>query len=270
MSEENAFEELKRTKEKAREISARVKKLRKQASEEKKLRDQANAKVRELKAKRDETNKRIKEVKTKLEQINQEIKKKMPEGASRGDIRREISRLEWDIQTKVMSPKKEEELAKRIEKLELQLKAWDEVDALFAEKKKLLSELDELRTSAQAFHEALLHYAKESEFHHSQLMEIIKQLKKLEPDFDEVKKKLAKAKENADKLRERISEERKAKAMERRAEIEAFQKEQEKEMKKMEAEMKKKAKELMAALKSGKKLTTEELMIIQTYLGDED
>ena len=40
-------------------------------------------------------------------------------------------------------------------------------------------------------------------------------------------------------------------------------------MKKIEESMKEKAKKLMEEFKKGKKLTTEELMIIQTYGGEE-
>ncbi len=265
-----ALAELKKAREQIREISARVKKLRARAREEKRLRDMANEKVKELKEKRDKVNSEIRKLREELNKLEEKIRKISPSERSRGLIKRRIERLEWEIQTKVLSPKREEELVKEISKLEEELKKWDEVDALIRMKKEIQGKIDELKKEAQAFHEALLHYAKESEFHHSQLMDIINQLKKLEPDFDNVKKKLEEARRNAEALKTEIDARKKAK----KKELEEERKKIEEEMKKKEAaireEMKTKARELWNALQQGKKLTTEELMIIQTYLEGEE
>ncbi len=258
----NSFSDLKEKREKAREMTSRVRKLRAKAREEKAAREEANKKVKEFKKKRDEINQRIKKLKEDLMKIEREIEKIKPGEHTRDWLKRRIKRLEWDIQTKVLSPKKEEAMALEIEKLEKELDKWKSVDELISKKKEIQTEITSLKKESQAFHEALLHYAKESEFHHSQMMEIINKLVKLDSEFSEMKEKVKEAEEKAIKMRIEIEKKRKA-------EREKIKKENEEKERRLKNDLMEKAKKLWKDLQSGKKLSTDELKIIQTYLEEE-
>lgn len=236
----------------AKETTARVKRLRAELRENKKKRDEENAKVKEFKEKRDAVNveirERIREVNAIQEEIR-ELRKKF--GMPFDKARKQLARLEWKLQTEVFDVKEEERIAKRIEELEEMTKSNKE----FLEKRrrleKIKGELDDLRKEAQAFHEIMLGHARKSEYYHQKVIEIYNKLKALEPEFKEVAEKISEAKRRAAKAKEEY--------LKKYREIKGKTQEDIKE------EMRKEAKRLLKEFKSGRKLTTRELQIIQEY-----
>lgn len=253
-------EETKKLVSNSRESTTRVKNLRNELKESKKKRDEENKQVQEFKLKRDEVNKKIKAKIADLNKFQDGLKGLQPEGPIR-QARKELEQLEWKVQTEVLNVKQEEKLARRIADLEKMCSASDELTEKRKQLRVITSELDELRKESQAYHEVMLQHAKESESYHEQVKESYEKIKKLEPNFKEIQTSLRKAKKEADDAHKHYIEKYKeVKGAEHFEQIQS----QKKKAKAMRAE----ADDLMKAFKTGKKLTTEELMIIQGYGGD--
>lgn len=237
---------------KSKETTSRVKKLRAELKEKKSLRDEENEKVKEFKEKRDAVNAKINE---RLKEINK-IQNSMNDTKSDSDLnphqaKKQLERLEWKVQTEVIGIKQEEKIVKRIEELQESMKSGEE---FFENRKKLSTikkELDELRKEAQAFHEVMLEHARKSEFYHQEMVKMYEQLKSLEPEFKEVSDKITKAKKKADKAHTQY--------------ISKYKDEKGQTKKEISESMKKRADQLMEEFKKGKKLTTDELQVIQKY-----
>jgi len=255
----------------SRESTSRVKKLRSTISEVKVERDKENKLVQDFKAKRDEVNKKIKNKVDELKKVDKEI-----EGLRKSftqpmrTAKKELEKLEWKVQTEVLDVKTEEKIAKEISKLEEQTKTGEEFITKQKSKRTILKGLDEMRKEAQAFHEVMLQHAKESENHHTKIQDTYRQIKKLEPEFKEVRDKIELAKKEADEAHQLyLGQYKQIKGKEKADHFEMRQ-EQAKELKKKERKLKSKADQLMEQFKKGKKLTTDELMIIQGYGTDEE
>ncbi len=246
----------------SRESTQRVKKLRNELRDAKKKRDEENKQVQELKKKRDEVNHKIK---VKVDELNQlqdgieDAKKSMGTGFK--EAKKQLERLEWQVQTQVLNVKQEEKIARKIEELETEVGSSEE----FFEKRKgfrnIVKGLDALRKEAQGYHEQMLQHAKASETFHDSVQDVYKKIKAIEPDHKVISDRIRDAKKQADTAHKYFVTEYEKVKGERVAAREQSHKER-------VTEMRKKADQLMAEFKTGRKLTTDELQIIAGYGGD--
>jgi len=242
----------------SKETTDRVKRLRLSLKDAKSKRDEENKLVKEFKDKRDGVNKKIKAHISTLNKFQEELDKLRGTSGPTNQAKKELERLEWQVQTEVLNVKQEEKLAKRIAELEEICAASAEFNEKRKQLRKITGELDELRKEAQAYHEVMLQHAKDSERFHDEVKKAYDQIKKLEPEFKDVQQKISRAKREADEAHKTyIDKYKETKGAEK------F--EQEKKHKKKAKAMRAEADGLMKAFKEGKKLTTEELMIIQGY-----
>jgi uncharacterized coiled-coil DUF342 family protein len=236
----------------SKETTSRVKRLRAELRDQKELRDAENAKVKEFKDKRDAINAQIRERIKNINRIQDEIRSlKGDLGVPFREAKKQLERLEWKVQTEVMTVKQEEKIVRRIEELEESTKSVKEFMGKRKELEKIKKELDELRKEAQAFHEVMLEHTRKSEYYHQKMLEIYKVLKSTEPEFREISDKITEAKQKADKAHKEFTKK--------------YREEKGKTEKDLKDSMKKEADNLMKEFKKGKKLTTEELQIIQEY-----
>ncbi|MCK4328109.1 MAG: hypothetical protein KAW41_06640 [Candidatus Diapherotrites archaeon] len=244
----------------SKETTSRVKRLRLSLKDAKAKRDEENKLVQEFKQKRDEVNKKIKAHISALNKFQEDLAKLKASSGPMHQTRKELERLEWKVQTEVLDVKQEEKIARRIAELEEACAASAEFNEKRKQLRKITSELDDLRKEAQAYHEVMLQHAKDSERYHDDVKKAYEQIKKLEPEFKEVQQKVALARREADEAHKTYLDKYKS--------IKGAEKfEQEKVHKKKARAMRAEANDLMKAFKEGKKLTTDELMIIQGYGG---
>ena len=148
-------------------------------------RDSLNARVKELKQKRDElriaATKKRQTLSQLLEQA-QQVSEKLQGNMS--DITRQITRLEWQIQTTPLAPKTERNLVVRIAELETHLAKHKELKNVKDRLLRLRVEVGALRIQAQSTHEELTKLAEESERVHNEMQQKVKTLsdKKKEAD----------------------------------------------------------------------------------------
>ncbi|MCD4739778.1 hypothetical protein K8R43_01150 [archaeon] len=249
---DNLNEEARTLIKQGKETTVRVKRLRAELREFKTSRDEENAKVREFKEKRDAVNAKIRTRINKINKIQEEIRGLKGElDMPFHEARKQLERLEWKVQTEVMNVRQEEKIVRKIEELEEATKSTKEFMGKRKDLEKIKKELDELRKEAQAFHEVMLEHTRKSEYYHQKMLELYKNLKALEPDFKDISDKITKAKKKADKAHKHY--------------IDNYKETKGKTEKDVKESMKKKADKLMEGFKKGKKLTTDELQIIQHF-----
>jgi len=161
-----------------RQIAEEVKTLRSK-------RDSLNARVKELKQKRDELRvaaAKKRQVLSQLLEQAQQASQKLQGNMS--DLSKQITRLEWQIQTNPLAPKTERILVTRIAELETHLAKHKELKNIRERLLRLRVEVGALRIQAQSTHEELTRLAEESEKIHNEMQEKVKVLgeKKKEAD----------------------------------------------------------------------------------------
>ena len=153
-----------------RQIAEEVKTLRSK-------RDSLNARVKELKQKRDELRiaaaKKRQALSRLLEQAQQASQKLQ---GNMSDLSKQISRLEWQIQTNPLAPKTERSIVVRIAELETHLAKHKELKNVKDRLLRLRVEVGALRIQAQSTHEELTRLAEESERIHNEMQQKVKVL----------------------------------------------------------------------------------------------
>ena len=248
----------------SKEHTSRVKRLYSKTIELKKKRDEENKQVREFKEKRDAINKLVRGKLARLSDLQTKIKEVKPAEPVR-KLRSELRRLQWRVETDVLKVKEEEKVVKIIAELEAQLKV---ADAAFEKRKEaqvISSELDDFKKEAQAFHEVMLFHAKKSEEYHNEINNLYSQIKSLEPGFKEISDKITMARQTADQAHQNfVSRVKKARG-ERHAQAKAADEDAKKKGEKRDRDMRELAETLFKEFQGGKKLSTEEIQIIQNY-----
>jgi uncharacterized coiled-coil DUF342 family protein len=245
-----------------------IDKLLKEAKKLKESRDEANKKVSEFKKKRDESNSKIADLNKKISAL----KGNNASGISRRDyekLKEEYEKLNWKMQTSPMSREKEAVAVRRLEELEAEVKEYESSAPAAKEAVEFEKELKKVRANADAHHSRLLKESEDGEKAHAQMHDIYKKVderrekaKKAEEEFITIKKGVDEAHNKfVEALNELRAEEDKLgikRAKEHKEEVEKLKKKQE-------------AKEvdLLAELKKGGVIKTEDLLFLQQDFDEE-
>ena len=212
---------------------------------------------------RDEINKQVHENKELRNECNEELKKVEWNSGKKeiSNIQAEINKIDKTIQTKVLDIRKENELVKRVSDLTKQLKKIqsDEEEEKTAEALKEKSEnyhqkVVELSDKAQAVHEEMIEYFNQidgiREKADSKHQDFINSRNAATAKHEEVKAKLSEIRKV-----NKYMDQAKAKPRSRKTEEKSGSELKEKEQ----------AEEIFQKFKDGKKLTTEEFLLLQKY-----
>ncbi len=240
-----------------------------QAKAFKASRDQINGQIKELKKKRDEFNAIIGPLIEKAKLFPRE----RTEGPNPEGLKRQIAAIHTTIETNVLSISKEKTLMKEIHQLKKQLNSITEKNAKAGEYQAVDTELKSAKQQAQKLHQEIQQLAKVSEEKHKSLMAMSSEVdglkakkKELQQQFSAARDEFKSADVNLnDKLkgssvvREKVQVQARAeKKQKTRAEVKKVQRNNDFETRKKE-----KISEVEAKIKSGKTLTTEDLMMLQ-------
>ncbi len=244
-------------------IYGEIDKMLKDAKTHKDSRDSANKNVSESKKKRDESNSRIAELNKRLT----ELKKQGGTGMSRRDyekVKSEYDKLNWTMQTTPLSKEKERVMVKQLEELERQVKDYEVAAPAGKEIIEIEKELRKIRSTADGHHKKLMEESESGEKSHAEMHEIYKKVdgrrekaKKTEEEFLAIKKEVDEAHNKfVEALNELRAEEEKlgiARVREKRVESDKLKKKQA-------------AKEvdLLAELRKGGVIKTEDLLFLQS------
>ncbi|RBQ22846.1 Phosphoserine phosphatase [Candidatus Methanobinarius endosymbioticus] len=267
-------EGVKKQKDEKEEVIAKIaderEEFNKVAKEQRKIRDKLNDSLKEnlklaieLRDKRNEVNKTVEEAKKLRDDVNEDLKKLEWSSGRRDRIKleTEIKKIDKIIETRVLDIKKENQLVKNANDLRKQLmeiqedeKVKDEAQDLKKVSEEQHVKVVELSTQAQEFHENMLNYFRKTD--------------DIRTEADEAHKKFIEAKKAASSKHEEFKivlseihiinkELGTNKSKRRKSEKQASTKKNREE--------KEKAEDIFEKFKHGKKLTTEELLLLQKH-----
>jgi uncharacterized coiled-coil DUF342 family protein len=248
------------------EFSESIKKSIGEIKDLKNKRNELTTKVKTLKKERDELNKEISEnvkviVKEKKEAGPMpEIKGKR---ISPGKIRQEIEQLEFKLQTEPMGFDKEQKIRKQIKAQEKILLEFEEQYKTTKDLRDASNKTSKLKKRANAIHKEVQGIAQESQDVHEKLIEKSKEVDDYKVKEEEAYKKFLELKEEFNKLNQELQDKHKVffetKQKDKEKKVQAAKKKQKED----EKTIKEKTKEVEEKITNRKKLTTEDLLIMQ-------
>lgn len=243
------------------DLNGQVRELIDKAHHHRSRRDELNAQVQEEKKRRDEFNQKANEAQHAVNELKQD--RAPQKGPSVDQLEGELRRLEFDQQTKVLSPDKERDLVDRMKEIKRQIKEKEQTLEQDAVLRDAIKEAREAKEAAEEQHQKVTRLADDAQVEHDAMVEHYEQADQLRKEADEAQEKFVESKLKANKehqtyidvinqirdyekviagLRKKVRKERVS------AEKEA-----------VEAE----AEEIYERFQAGEKLDTEDLMVLQ-------
>ena len=244
-----------------------------EAKEQRKIRDELNSELKENLAKaiefrdqRNEINKQVEENKNARNKVNDEIKSLEWSSGKKDKIRieAEIKKIDKIIETRVLDIKKENQLVKNANDLRKELAEIKEDD-------KVKEEAAELKKKSEEFHAKVVELSEQAQEAHEQMLSYFRKTDEIRTAADEAHKLFIQARKNASAKHEEfkmiLSEihviNKKLgsnKNRKRRSDKSSGS-----SGNKKNREEKERAESIFDKFKNGKKLSTEELLLLQKY-----
>jgi len=187
-----------------------------------------------------------------------------------GKLRQEIERMENTIETEGLSFEKEKKLMKIINAVKKRLKDAEALSGAYGEARELSKEIDKLKNEADEFHAKIQEKASISQEKHEKLMEISKKVDEWKKQEDEMNQQIETKKKEIDEKCPPLDEK-----IKQYSELKLKIGEEVKEEKLRTTEQKKKKlselqQEAQEKFRKGGKLTTQDLLILQSIDDDKD
>lgn len=239
----------------------------KSVSEFKVKRNELTQKVLDLKKKRDELNKQINE---RVQEIKKLVgDKPLPKRRGKDNpnlLLKEIEKLEYRLETQPMGFQAEQKINKQIrdirKKYDEQMKQFQGMEDVMQKSK----EIDKLKREANDLHAQVTRMANDSQKHHELLIEYSKDIDNLKKEEEELYKTFLEHKKVYSELNARMKSKtgnvREIRNVERAEKAKARKKKQAED----EKTIKERAKEAEEKVKTKQKLTTEDLLALQSKL----
>ena len=243
-----------------------------EAKEQRKIRDELNVELKENLAKaiefrdqRNEINKEVEENKKARNQVNEQIKNLEWSSGKRDKIKleNEIKKIDKIIETRVLDIKKENQLVKSANDLRKQLSDIKEDD-------KVKEEAKDLKKQSEEYHAKVVELSEKAQEAHEQMLDYFRKTDEIRTAADAAHKKFIQARKSASAKHEdfkmvlseihvinkELGNNRSRKRKSNKSESSPS---------KGSREEKEKAEIIFDKFKNGKKLSTEELLLLQKY-----
>ena len=247
--------------EKRDDLNGQVRKIIEEANGRRENRDKLNAEVRAAKAGRDEWNRKFNDLSEKAMTLRRE---KMPKsGLSIRKFKAELRALEKKHMTSVLTAAKEKALMKEMSQLDAKIKEMEREIEQFSEVKQAEKDAREAKDQAESFHRNVSEMAEKAQIEHDAMLKLYEEADKLRKDADAAQEKFIESKLAADEEhREHIEHIRQVHDFDKiisgiRDKTKKARKEKD------ETSAKKEAEEIFDKFKSGEKLSTDDIMILQ-------
>jgi uncharacterized coiled-coil DUF342 family protein len=166
-------------------LNADVKKVADDIKQLRNKRDLLNSRVKELKLKRDELRIAATKKRQTLSQLLEQAQKSSEKvQGNMSELTKQITKLEWQIQTNPLDPKTERNMITRIAELEKHLAKHKELKNVRERLLRIRVEVGGLRLQAQSTHEDLTKHAEESEKVHKEMLEKVNILNEKKKEAD--------------------------------------------------------------------------------------
>ncbi|MBU1157864.1 MAG: phosphoserine phosphatase [Candidatus Thermoplasmatota archaeon] len=243
------------------ELNAQVRKLIEEANARRETRDKLNAEVREVKAKRDDWNRKFNDQSDKVITLKRE---NMPKsGQSIRKYKAELRTLEKRHMTSVLTTEKERALVEEISSLSNKIRSLEKEMEQFTEVKTAEHDAREAKDQAETFHRQVSEYAEKAQMEHDAMLKLYEEADAIRKEADDAQEKFIDAKLTADEEhREHIEHIRQVHDFDKiitgiRDKSRKSRREND------ESSVKKEAEEIYDKFRSGEKLSTEDIMVLQ-------
>jgi uncharacterized coiled-coil DUF342 family protein len=265
MTEPELIEDLEEKRARHNADAERHKKLRDELNDKTKewaeRRDKLNAEVKEAKAKRDEWNRKFNDLSDKAMALRRE---KMPKsGLSIRKHKAELRALEKKHMTSVLSAEKEKALMKEMSLLDAKIKEMEREIEQFSEVKQAEKDSRDAKDSAESFHRQVSELAEKAQSEHDSMLKLYEEADRLRKEADGAQDKFIEAKLAADEQhREHIEHIRQVHDFDKI--ISGIRdKGRKAHTDRDDTSVKRQAEEIFERFKSGEKLSTEDIMVLQ-------
>jgi uncharacterized coiled-coil DUF342 family protein len=242
-------------------LNSKVRGLIEEANAKRESRDKLNSEVRETKALRDEWNRKFNDLSDSAMALRRE---KMPKsGLSIRKFKAELRALEKKHMTSVLTADKEKALMKEMSQLDAKIKEMEREIEQFSEVKTAEKDAREAKDNAENFHKKVSELAEKAQVEHDAMLKLYEEADKLRKEADAAQERFIESKLAADEEhREHIEHIRQVHDFDKIiAGIRDRGRKARKE--KDDTSAKKEADEIFEKFRSGEKLSTEDIMVLQ-------
>ena len=244
-------------------LNAQVRELVEEAGKHRTERDSLNQKVRESKVLRDEANQKVSQLTEEYRALKSDMPAPDKNQPSVKQLKKEFSDLENKQQTQVLKKGEEEAIVKRLKELDAQINEIEKNQEQSGDLREKSSALRAAKEEAEKCHKLVSEYAEKAQAEHDEMIKLYEQADALRKQADEAQAKFIECKKAADEEHKKHIEQIKS-FHETDKDFAAIKNKQKAvRKKKTDAESKKAADDIFARFKSGDKLSTEDLMILQ-------
>ena len=243
------------------DLNSQVRKLIDEANIKRESRDKLNAEVRESKAQRDEWNRKFNDLSDKASNLRRE---KMPKsGLSIRKFKAELRALEKKHMTSVLSADKEKALMKEMSQLDAKIKEIEREIEQFSEVKTAEKETRDAKDNAENFHRKVSESAEKAQIEHDAMLKLYEEADRLRKEADSAQEKFIETKLAADEEhREHIEHIRQVHDFDKI--ITGIRDKGRKARQETDdTSARKEADEIYEKFRSGEKLSTEDIMVLQ-------
>lgn len=230
------------------------------------LRNKRTSEVKEIKVERDKLNTQIKNKVQELKALTEKRQNLFTKLGIKKDPSRlkvQIEQLETKLETEVFSIEKEKNLNKQVRELKSMLNQSKEVTDVSQEIRTLQKDLRVLRKEAESKHRSLQDKAVLSQKRHEDLISSSSDVDDLRKKEEAAYKKFFEYKEKFNELNAQLKEKIKLINANNHSQDSSRRKKKEKKDAEMKKNLAEKEKSVEEKIKTGKKLTTEDLLIFQ-------
>ena len=243
--------------------------IQKDISQIKESRDKRNKFTKAVHTEKNERNKLNNEIKSKIEDLKELQKKKDALGKidnpkiSPAKIKKEIEDLELKIETEALPFSIEKKFMKQIAEKRKILGGFKDVSGVFDNLRKLQKDVRVLKKEADAKHKEIQIKAVESQEHHESLINLSKNIDNSKTEEENALKNFVEWKaKHSEKLKELKELQKEIKEI-RKGLGEEVEEERHKKKQEVKELLKEKSIDIEEKIKTGKKLTTEDILIFQ-------
>ncbi len=247
--------------EKRNSVRRQIKALRTKVAELKEKRDELNERVRELKSLREQARVERREKHNQILKLKEKLRRLAEQKSIRSmhDVKSEIEKLEWKIQTTSLPVHEEKMLIDEVRALEIQLSTHKQIRELEERLLELRAEEKALETKAKLHHKRLTELAKQSQGFHEKMTETLGEIQAFRAEADDAHQKYVEIKQQAQALhRERVELLRQANSHKQKIR----EAEEEKQLKRQRELHKELVEKALEKLERGEKLSWEEFKVL--------
>lgn len=264
MERDELNEKARRLREQRDRRNAEVRELLDKANEYRAIRDKLNAQIKVHKQRRNAAVRAARITREKMDEMGMDPKS-LPRIRPEEEIRDEIQRIDWQIQTSVLSIPKERKLVEKAEKLRKELEESRKLREKLRQVGDKRIEVDALRISSSKLHSKILGLSKESQLNHQKMIEILEQSKPKRKEADALHHQMLEVIKQADEKHAELLKVRQtlSKLVDREKGLEA--RKEERRSAAAQKKLRKRAEEALEKLKAGEKVELDELMLLKEF-----